>query len=247
MKPAPNAGYSGRAFIEDPAYAENPAHYTRDLQLIIDDLKSIFEYVEPSDEGSSAFSYRIHALLMRTCIEIEANFRAILDANDFQLKAGNNLTIRDFRRIDVTHHLSSYEAVLPLWNGVPPTIRPFEPWRSHRGLAVKNGITLPWYQAYNASKHNRQQAFKQANLWTLIQAVSGLLIVVSSQFKDEAFDARSSYISLESGPYQPSIGEVFLIKYPDDWDEGELYDFDWKELKLHAERFNKIDYNVIPI
>ena len=140
MKPGPNSGYSGWAYIEDRDYAQNPAHYTRALLLILDDLRSIFDYVEPSDEGKVAFSYRIHALLMRTCIEIEANFKAILEANTFSPRAGRSLTIRDFRKIDVTHHLSSYEVMLPLWNGVSPPIRPFEPWLALRGQAAPQGI-----------------------------------------------------------------------------------------------------------
>jgi hypothetical protein len=81
MKPTPNSGYSGWAYIEDPDYAKNPEHYVRALILIQNDLMSIFEYVEPSEEGRSAYSYRIHALLMRTCVEIEANFKAILEEN----------------------------------------------------------------------------------------------------------------------------------------------------------------------
>lgn len=135
VRPGKNSGYSGRAFIEDPEYARNPGHFTRALLLIIGDLRSIFEFVEPSAEGASAYSYRIHALLMRTCIEIEANFKAILEANSFTPPRGQ-LNIRDFRRIDATHHLSSYEAVLPIWSGGSPIFRPFEAWRDLRGKDV---------------------------------------------------------------------------------------------------------------
>ncbi len=249
MKLGPNSGYSGWAFIEDREYAEQPAHYTRALLLILDDLRSIFEYVEPSDEGRSAFSYRIHALLMRTCIEIEANFKAILEANKFSTPKGRSLTIRDFRKIDVTHHLSSYEAMLPMWNNASPVIRPFEPWHALRGQTAPQGVPLPWYQAYNASKHNRQQAFKEANLWTLIEAVAGLLIVVTAQFKTVTFGAGPDHLIAGAGDYHPyeySIGELFRIKYPDDWSDDEIYDFDWSALKVAPDRFEKIDYDAVP-
>ena len=75
MKPAPNSGYSGWAYIHDRDYAKNAEHYVRALVLIQNDLQSIFEYLEPSDESRTAYSYRIHALLMRTCVEVEANFK----------------------------------------------------------------------------------------------------------------------------------------------------------------------------
>lgn len=250
MKPGHNSGYSGWAYIKDRNYAENPGHYTRALLLILDDLRSLFEYVEPSDEGRTAFSYRIHALLMRTCIEIEANFKAILEENTFTPPPRRSLNLTDFRRIDVTHHLSSYETILPMWNGTSPTIRPFEPWRALRGQAAPQGVTLTWYQAYNASKHSRQNAFKQANLWTLIEAVAGLLILVTAQFKTETFDAGPDGLIMGAGDYHPhehSIGELFRIRYPDDWTVDEIYEFDWSTLQDKADRFDKINYNAIPV
>lgn len=187
---------------------------------------------------------------MRTCIEIEANFKAILEANTFSPPVGRSLTIRDFRKIDVTHHLSSYEAVLPMWNGVSPAIKPFEPWRAFRGQVAPHGVPLPWYQAYNASKHSRQQAFRRANLWALIEAVAGLLIVVTAQFKAVTFDAGPDHLLIGSGNYHPfehSIGELFRIRFPDDWTDNEIYDFNWSTLCAGADRFDKIDYDAIPI
>ena len=246
--PGPNAGYSGWAFIRDPDYALNPAHYTRALALILQDLREIFEYVEPSMEGESAFSYRIHALLMRTCIEIEANFKAIFAAHDFPPSPRERLDIRQYRRIDVTHHLSSYEVELPIWNGPLRTWRPFEPWHEFRGKAApRSGVPLSWYQAYNASKHNRQQEFRESNLGVLIEAIAALLVVVSSQFKSETFDAGADHLELESGPYEPSIGGLFRIRYPDDWSDEEAYSFDWSKLKLQSDRFGRINYTAIPI
>lgn len=237
------------AYIQDPRYANNPGHYTRALLLILADLGSIFEHVEPSDEGKTAFSYRIHALPMRTCIEIEANFKAIFDANTFSSPTSRSLTIRGYRKIDVTHHLSSYEAMLPIWNGTPPTIKPFEAWRMVRGQTAPNGAPLTWYQAYNASKHSRQNAFRQANLWTLIEAIAGLLIIITSQFKDVIFDAGPTALlvsGLDYHDFEHSIGGVFRIKYPDDWSDNEIYEFNWSSLKSDPNPFDKINYDAIP-
>lgn len=83
IKPSHQSGYSGWAYLEDREYAKNPEHYARAFILIQNDLQAIFEYIEPSDEGRDAYSYRIHALFMRTCIEVEANFKAILEENTF--------------------------------------------------------------------------------------------------------------------------------------------------------------------
>ncbi len=247
----PNARYSARAFVTDPEYAEKPEHYVRAWLLIQEDLKALFEYVEPSPECLDTYSYRIHALLIRTCIEVEANFKAIFSANNFT-PPKRNLNIRDYRKVDATHHLSSYDVILPMWNeGGPGTYRvwtPFGAWRPARGQADPGGLALPWYQAYNASKHDRLVQFKQANLRNLMGAVTALVVLISSQFADQDF-ARDETLSLSSEliPFRSTAGSFFRVKYPDDWSDDELYEFDWAVLRNEEHRFDKHDYDAIPL
>jgi hypothetical protein len=247
IKPGPQSGYSGWAYIHDRDYAKNAEHYVRALILIQNDLQSILEYLEPSDECRTAYSYRIHALLLRTCIEVEANFKAILEENNFTPPSNRSLNMTDYRKVDATHHLSSYEVMLPIWNGAPPIWKPFEPWKSVRGQSGHVG--LPWYQAYNASKHDRQDEFKKANFENLVSAVAGLLVLISSQFCGQDFSAGPVTYAASGYDYHPmeaSIGSLFRIKYPDDWLDDECYDFDWTVLKKQTDRFEKIDYDAIP-
>ncbi|MEO9873936.1 MAG: hypothetical protein ABJM26_00815 [Anderseniella sp.] len=249
IKPSSNSGYSNWAYIVDPEYAKNAEHYVRAFTLIQNDLQSIFEYLEPSEECRTAYSYRIHALLMRTCIEIEANFKAILSENTFTPPANGLLNMNYYRRVDVTHHLSSYEVMLPIWNDQPRTFKPFEPWKPVRGQSNPPGVSLAWYQAYNASKHDRYDEFKQANLENLVMAVAGLLVLISSQFCNQDFSAGPVLLSLGGHDYHPmdqATGSLFRIKYPDDWLDTEIYDFDWAALKTQADRFGKIDFDAIP-
>ena len=249
IKPGVNSGYSGWGYIRDREYAKNAEHYVRAFVLIQNELQSIFEYLEPSDECRSAYSYRIHALLMRTCIEVEANFKAILEENTFTPPSGRSLNMTDYRKVDATHHLSAYEVMLPIWNGTPPTLKPFEPWKARRGLPNPGGLSLPWYQAYNASKHDRHDEFKKANFDNLVMAVAGLLVVISSQFRGEDFTAGGTGLAVDEDhyhPMEPSLGSLFRIKYPDDWTDAELYDFDWRVLKVQNDRFEKINFDVIP-
>jgi len=249
IKGGPQSGYSGWAYIHDPDYARNPEHYVRALTLIQNDLQSIFEYVEPSDECRTAYSYRIHALFMRTCMEIEANFKAILDENYFTVPPKRSVNMKDYRKVDASHHLSSYEIMLPIWNGTPPVLKPFEPWKANRGQPDTGGSTLNWYQAYNASKHGRQEEFKKANLENLVMAVAGLLVLISSQFHKQDFDAGPQAVGFTGNEYYPmeaSIGSLFRISFPDDWTDDELYEFDWMLLKTQADRFEKFDFDAIP-
>jgi len=84
-----NSGYSQWAYVVDRAYAEAPEHYVRAFMIIQNDLQKLFEYVEPADENLGTYSYRIHELFMRSCIELEANFKAILRENIFGSVVGN--------------------------------------------------------------------------------------------------------------------------------------------------------------
>jgi hypothetical protein len=249
IKPHRNSGYSNWAYVVDRDYAKNPEHYVRAYTLIQQDLQAIFEYLEPSDESKTAYSYRIHALLMRTCIEIEANFKAILEENIFTPPPKRSLNMVDYRKVDATHHLSSFEVMLPIWNGTPPVWKPFEAWKPLRGLPNPGKVGLPWYDAYNASKHDRHDEFKKANLETLVLAVAGLLVLLSSQFLDRDFGAGSTALGLageEYHPMEPSLGSLFRVRYPDDWTDAEIYEFDWSVLKEQPQRFEKIDFDAIP-
>lgn len=238
-----NAGYSSTAYIIDPEYAQAPSHYVRAYNLIQNDLKKLFEYIEPSAQSCQTYSFRIHELLMRTCIEIEANFKAILSENTYtpeMNRFGPIYNIGVYKKINHSHHLSDYEVLLPEWNGERRIWKPFEAW----GAAGN----LEWYQSYNASKHDRKEAFSQANLEVLINAVTGLLVLLSSQFETQDFSAGSVGVSVGGYDYhdmEPAIGSMFRIKFPDNWIADEQYDFDWSELEAGQDRFAKFNYDAV--
>ncbi len=145
------AGNMQDEYIKHPSYSTAPQNYIRAFELIQKDLIALFEAIEPADQNLQAYSFRTHELLMRTCIELEANFKAILAANTYS-KTGN-LNIADYFKIDKSHYLSEYEVKLPYWTGNRSTWKPFESWRINAAAASPH--SLGWYQAYNAAKHDR--------------------------------------------------------------------------------------------
>lgn len=242
-----NSGYSQWAYIVDRNYAEYPEHYVRAFLLIQKDLQNLFEYIEPSDDNVNTYSFRIHELLMRTCIEIEANFKGILKENIYNPvdNKGRPLpekkwNIHHYRIVNKTHHLSSYKVSIPIWDGKQSSFNPFAQWATNPELS--------WYQAYNSSKHDRKSAFKKANFSNLLNAVAGLLVLLSSQFRTEDFAPGSTSLAVEGYNYysdEPALGGFFRIEFPNDWSEEEKYNFDWAELKKEPDRFQKIDYDKI--
>src|ERR1044072_5929622 len=146
--------FSGKAqYIEHPSYAKSPEHYIRAFAILLKDMQVLFDYIEPSDKNHSCYSYRIHELLLRACVEVEANCKGILTENGYS-KSGD-LNMGDYRKININHRLSSYEVKMPFWHGAQNMRKPFEAWASPSDV-------LLWYRAYNATKHDRHQSFDSA-------------------------------------------------------------------------------------
>lgn len=182
---------------------------------------------------------------MRSCIEIEANFKAILKENIFNPTDRNGdplpekrWNIHNYKKVNKTHHLSGYKVHVPIWDGASSVFEPFKEWETQPELS--------WYQAYNKSKHDRKTQFREAKLENLMNAVSGLLVLLTSQFRDQDFSPGPMLLS--SGGYdyyeaESAIGYFFRVEYPTDWDDAEKYEFNWAVLKEQDDRFEKIDYD----
>jgi hypothetical protein len=147
--------------------------YMRGFLLLQKDLEHLFEFIEPSDQNLQCYSFRIHELLLRACVEVEANCKAILEENGYR-KVGN-WNMNDYQKVNVSHHLSSFVVQLPVWHGCKKIRAPFEAWAS--------GKPLPWYHAYNKTKHDRHTGFSKATLDQLVDAICGLVSVISANFQ----------------------------------------------------------------
>jgi len=223
-------GRSG--YIEHPRFANSPQQYIRAFLLIQKDLLELFDYVEPSDRNLRTYSYRIHELHTRTCIEIEANCKAILSENGYVRKG--NWSMDDYRKLNLTHRLSSYRVKFPLWHGKENVRIPFSSWTREEPLV--------WYQAYNQTKHDRHEQFEQANFDNLLSAVSGLVTVLSSQFHTRDFSAHDYLVTSRRDEWEVAIGNYFLILFPGGWPDAGRYDFNWQKLQQDADPFQNLAF-----
>lgn len=239
----PNSWYNDWIYIIDQNYAKHPEHYTRAYKIIQDDLLKLFEYIEPSDINLETYSYRIHELFMRTCIEIEANFKAILKENWYEPKDKNNKirdekywNINDYMKINESHLLEKFTIDFPIWEWEKKNIIPFQNWGYNS--------PLNWYQDYNNSKHDRHLNFKKANFENLINAVSWLLIILSSQFRTEDFFPGTQWISWAGDSYywwNFWIWDYFIINFPK-YEEKDKYNFIRNDIKNNDTIFQKYNY-----
>jgi hypothetical protein len=234
-------------YVLDKDYSNDPQHYVRAFLLIQEDLLEIFRFVDPNDLNKQTISLKIHELLVRTCIEIEANFTAILLENKYSGNPDRFNMKNDYCLVEQSHRLSKYEVKMPVWTGSENVVTPFKDWAN---VSPKNWTALTWYTAYNKSKHNRHLHFEKASFRNLLDAVAGLLVLLSSQFLEEDFSPAPKGLSA-SGPYsydydplyELGIGGYFMVKFPNDWDNSDRYDFQWRDLKTEIDRTQKFDYD----
>lgn len=230
-------------YIVHPKFGHSPSHYVRAFLLLLKDLKELFDYVEPAENNLSCYSYRIHALLLRACIEVEANCKAILIENGYtkHTKKGEDMDLNmgDYKKINTTHCLSSYQVKIPYWNGLENIRTPFSYWSI--------GAPLPWYEAYNATKHDRSTEFRKATFSHLLDAFCGVLVILSAQFKTNDFSPGDTYIASDNpnDGMESGIGDYFRVKFPDDLPQELRYEFDWQKLKNEPDPFQTIDYSKI--
>jgi len=218
-----------------PEFAKSPEHYVRAFLLLLKDLKNLFDYVEPAEKNLGCYSYRIHALLLRACVEVEANCRAILQENGYRKRENRDMNMDDYKKLDTTHRLSFYQVKIPFWSGKGYLRSPFSCWSKNEGL--------PWYQAYNAIKHDRHDSFESATFEHLLDAICGLLVVLSSQFETNDFSPSNGYLMLEGSDdgMKSGIGGFFRVQFPD-WPKEMRYDFDWQELENEEDPFQTFNY-----
>ena len=81
-----------------------------------------------------------------------------------------------------------------------------------------------------------------ANFGAVVEAICGLVVVLSAQFMNEDFHP-DTFLLLESGPsdaFESAIGSYFLISYPNDWPTADRYDFNWSELEKDLDPFQNL-------
>jgi len=231
-------------YVFHQKFAIDPLHHIRAFELIQKDIIELFDYIEPADSNESCYSYRIHSLLLRLCIEFEDNAKSILFENGFEKKdkTGNTLrlNITDYKMIESTHFLSSFEVRLPFWSGINVDRKPFLDWQNGKS-------TLPWYQAFNDIKHERSQKFTCANFGNLIDAYCGLLVLLTSQFGLHDFVPSQAVLALEgsSDGFESPIGSYLRVKFPKSIPAEERYNFCWTDIQNDDDPFNRIDYSKV--
>lgn len=145
------------------------------IRLLIERLDEIFLYVEPSSNSLKTYSHKIRDLLILACTEVESNWSRYLRVAR-ATPVGKDFTTKDYVKLLSKLYLAEFEINIKPYPAIAP-IRPFDGWDQ-----VKPTQSLPWYEAYNLTKHDRQSNFSLATLEHCLSAVCANLVLFCVRF-----------------------------------------------------------------
>jgi hypothetical protein len=171
------------------------------LTALRSQLENIFRTVHPVKQNFGAFGHEIRNLLILAATEAESHWKGVLKANDVR-----GSSTHDYAKLANAMKLGEYSIRLPFYPWLEP-IAPFRGW----GPSERPTKDLLWYDAYNAVKHDRENAFDRATLVNALTAVCGCAVMTFAQFGTSGFH------------YRVEINSFFEIETAPEWHPSEVY------------------------
>ncbi|HEU5408736.1 MAG TPA: hypothetical protein VFU48_13285, partial [Nitrospira sp.] len=139
------------------------------LRLLVERLDELLLYIEPDSNGLNAYSHKTRELLILACTEVENTWKHYMRLAGVTSITGGDLTTKDYVRLLGPLFLSEFEISLKPYGNVS-SMRPFFGWDSTAPTK-----SLPWYDAYNKTKHDRSTHFGEATLHNCLMAIAANL------------------------------------------------------------------------
>jgi hypothetical protein len=152
-------------------------------------MLDIFESVEPVPPNLDVYGHKIRKLLLLAAMEAEASWAAILKANSYPPPKGR-LSTTDYVKLLKPMLLDGYSLELTSY----PGFQGFAPFRDWDPSCPTQ--SLHWYDAYNATKHNREENLKEATLEKAIHAVGAAVVMFYVSLGPVLFQATKVFPSL---------------------------------------------------
>jgi hypothetical protein len=209
----------------NPDVRENFTHYrarsTGQLHAFVQELEQICRVLHPQGRNLKAYGHATRNLLILASTEVEVHWRTILTDNHYKDgKDKNQLYTADYYHLSDAMRLGQYVVSLNYYPWLP-TFSPFQDWNGDR-----TSKSLPWYEAYNKVKHDREGHFSAATLERALMAVTACFVMLCAQygwdFALRGDEAERAFFKLVQGPqwapseiYTPPYGENYRPRnYP---------------------------------
>lgn len=143
------------------------------LKLLLTKMQDVFESVEPAQGNLKTYGHKIRELLLLAAMEVEASWTAVLRVNGY---AEQRPTTRDYVKLRAPMLLDSFGLTLRSYPEFP-SFAPFRGWTVEAPTRA-----LDWYDAYNRTKHNREEFLGDATLERAVHAVGAATVMFYAQF-----------------------------------------------------------------
>ena len=146
------------------------------LRILVEALDELLLFIEPSDDGLNSYSHKTRDLLILACTESENQMRALLNKANWTAQNGRFFTTQDYVKLNLVAQLYDFQISLRYYENFSPS-KPFANWDDNNPTQ-----SLPWYHAYNQTKHNRDEHFAEAKLRHTIDAVASNIVLYCRRF-----------------------------------------------------------------
>jgi hypothetical protein len=146
------------------------------LFLLIARLDEILNFIEPAEETLDTYGHKARELLILACTEVENTWKACIRESAAGLSPDQRLTTNDYVKLLPKLYLAEYEISMPRYDTLSP-MRPFKTWDINRPTK-----SLPWYDAYNLTKHDRTANFNVATVRHCLNAVAANVALFTARY-----------------------------------------------------------------
>jgi hypothetical protein len=143
------------------------------LKLLLMKMQDVFETVEPAQANLESYGHKIRELLLLAAMEVEASWAAVLKANGY---AKQRMNTSDYVKLCAPMLLDSFSLTLRSYTDFP-SFFPFKGWTAQTPTQ-----SLDWYDAYNQTKHNREENLGVATLQRAVHAVGAVAVMFAAQY-----------------------------------------------------------------
>lgn len=145
------------------------------LRILLDKLDDIFLYVEPDQNGIRSFGHKSRELLILACTEVENMWTSFFNKAGITSSNGRRFTTQDYVKLLPKLCLGEFQISFKNYN-----VRKFQPFINWN--AAQPTKSLSWYDAYNKTKHDRNNAFSSATLENVMDAITANVVMFCAKY-----------------------------------------------------------------
>jgi hypothetical protein len=163
--------------FDDVDFAHESASASLQIAMLADRLRTCFQVVGPSEPNFAAYGGEFRNIILLAATEVEAQWKGILRANHYDNGRGHERwNTHDYFKLEAALRLADWGIYFPEY----PWLKPVFPFRGWAGANPTGSI--PWYDAYNLVKHDRERYSSRATLIRSLEAVAAVVVVGVAQF-----------------------------------------------------------------